>query len=761
MHQPLIRKVVLHGPWNVLATGACLVDLPGVRDSNAARARVAQTYLQNCDAIWVVAPIKRAVDDGTAKELLGEQFKRRLLMDGQYGNVSFICTQTDDCETTEIMRDHEDVARLVPGRWEQMTSARDIIAGLEKELSEYFHQEDNLKVELEEADQSVKDLREEIKDARADSETTITIDAENDEAGDNNVVQVLEKELKEKKQLTSAILSKLDDFRKANKEKVEAMETKSLAVQKRLKAMSALVRNEYSTKCLQEDFRAGLEEMTKPADEMQDGTTENPPPPLPDDFELQVHCVASNDYLKIQKIKPTSDGPPNTFATVQDTHIPSLRLAVHNTTARFRTTFTTTFVNTASDFLDRVKLCAAEDREDSASGHLFQKAFETEMKAVESKIVPIVSTFIRTAEEKVNKTLHPSLNTGAAKGSRAALQTVTSWGSKNRRSRQFRSPEQNGLFWSTYGAVARRSGSYVSGSAGEVDFNQELCDPMEKEFSSDWQQIMDGAIRGYLASAERKVNELFAGLSNDVATAFARAGMESSRLNTMANTAKRTCTTALKTAFMEMRSTASDIQRDLNRSLLPKVTARMEPGYAATVGVPGGSGKFARMKEALQIHAGTVVHSMFSEATQELLKAISGLIKQLASMIQATGPLMYKSLASVYSVCWEDQQNQFQLVDPVVQEKMRACRNKLLPDLARLRQAQDGALVLIGIEREEEEFELCRVDTWEDRNAKKMNAAKENGNFVDLLDSDDSDSDDIYVAPVGHYAKARVKAELG
>jgi hypothetical protein len=91
---PLIRKVVLHGPWACLSTGACLVDLPGVRDANAARAKVAEQYLQHCSQIWVVAPIKRAVDDGTAKELLGEQFKRRLLMDGQYGNVSFICTQT-------------------------------------------------------------------------------------------------------------------------------------------------------------------------------------------------------------------------------------------------------------------------------------------------------------------------------------------------------------------------------------------------------------------------------------------------------------------------------------------------------------------------------------------------------------------------------------------------------------------------------------------------------------------------------------------
>jgi hypothetical protein len=74
--------VALQGPWHVLGTGACLVDLPGVRDANA-RARVAEQYLQNCSQIWIVTPIRRAVDDGTAKDLMGEQFKRRLLMDGQ------------------------------------------------------------------------------------------------------------------------------------------------------------------------------------------------------------------------------------------------------------------------------------------------------------------------------------------------------------------------------------------------------------------------------------------------------------------------------------------------------------------------------------------------------------------------------------------------------------------------------------------------------------------------------------------------------
>ena len=43
------------------------------------------------------------------------------MQDGNYGNLFFICTQTDDIEATETMRDHADVAQEMPGRWEKMT----------------------------------------------------------------------------------------------------------------------------------------------------------------------------------------------------------------------------------------------------------------------------------------------------------------------------------------------------------------------------------------------------------------------------------------------------------------------------------------------------------------------------------------------------------------------------------------------------------------------------------------------------------------
>lgn len=54
-----------------------------------------------CTGLWIVAPITRAVDDKTAKSLLGDSFKRQLKFDGTYSAVTFICSKTDDISITE------------------------------------------------------------------------------------------------------------------------------------------------------------------------------------------------------------------------------------------------------------------------------------------------------------------------------------------------------------------------------------------------------------------------------------------------------------------------------------------------------------------------------------------------------------------------------------------------------------------------------------------------------------------------------------
>lgn len=752
---PLIRKVVLHGPWAVLSTGACLVDLPGVRDANAARARVAQTYLQNCNLIAVVAPIQRAVDDGSAKELMGEQFKRRLLMDGQYGNVIFICTQTDSCEATEILRDHADVAQRLPGRFEKMTSLQEEIYRMAKEVSNLHREENELKDDLDELIQEMKGIRFDIRDLKK----TMASNDDGDDFGDDaETLNTLEKSLRKKKKEAACILNKMNsDSLKSKKDEASKIQRVLEEKQRLLKSMAAAVRNEYSTECLQNDFKAGLEELINSNDDGEYNAV-----PLPNDYELEVHCICSNDYLKIQGIKSATDGKAGTFSSAEDTNIPRLRDSVFQATARFRQTFARNYVESASDMLDRINLCATQDKEDVGSVIKFRRSFDIEINALDGLIQPIASAFIREAENKVNTALQPSLALGAQKGSGTAMSTVASWGSKNRRSRQHRSPHSNGLYWSTYHACVRRNGVYVSASAGAIDMNQELCDPMEKEFSSEWQQIMDGALLSFIREAETALSAAFTKIAQQLVNAFAEAGMDRARLQTMAATASRTCSTAIRIAFEDMRKIATDSQRELNRSLLPKVANRMTTGYTATSGVPAGTGKFDRMKSAMNSSASMVVQTMFTEATQDLLAAIAALIKQISGRISGTSDVISRSLSSVYSVCWDDQKDNLREIDPAMQDKVRLCRDKLIPFLVGFRNNHDQVMASMGIKREEMELEIVAVEGWEVKNQKAMAKAKEEGNYFEILDSDDdSDEEDGKPAAILHPTSVRVKAEPG
>jgi hypothetical protein len=735
---PLIRKVVLQGPWPVLSTGACLVDLPGIRDANAARAKVAEQYLQHTNQIWVVAPIKRAVDDGTAKELLGEQFKRRLLMDGQYGNVSFICTQSDDCEATETIRDHQDVAMKKPGRWEKMNELLDTIATLEKNRNDLLQEEEDLKAELEDADQFVRQAKEELQEANKETELYDS-DSEIEVEIDMNRLMELQSLVKTARTASRAALVSLKDWRENNHAQMEKMEEQSRKQQRRLKAICATVRNEYSKGCLQEDFKTGLKDLYRKDDEDDGGDAPAPATALPEDFEMDVFAISANDYLKIQGIKPKSDGPPNCFASPEETQIPDLRSFVHETTARYCTSFAKTFVNNAGDFLDEVKLLAADASNTPSvrSARKYKGLFESEMSTLEKKIKPIVDEFRSKAQLKVDLSLQPSLNAGASKGNAAAMQTVVSWGSSSRRTKQDRGPEKNGLYWSTYQATVRRDGVYGSASAGAVDFNQELCDPMEKEFSADWQRTMDSTFRTLLAECEKMLLAACAGVNKDIASGFSQVGMDSARLALLTNTASRSCSTALIAAFQSMRTVASDQQRELNRSILPVVQQRMKVGYGAAVSVARGGGVFSRMKGAIEGNSRVSVSSMFDESTAHLLDGIGNLIKQLANMVSSTLQVISTTLERVFRICWEDQADKSTLVDPVMQQKVRECRDRLLPDLNKLCQIQDDARNLVGIEREDLELDVMGVENFEQTLARKLEDAKKSGDAFDLCNSDE------------------------
>ncbi|GKZ65298.1 hypothetical protein AnigIFM50267_008348 [Aspergillus niger] len=101
---PLVRVVRIYTKAPALATGAVLVDLPGIFDSNSARVAVAEDYMRRCSAHWIVAPINRAVDDKVARDLLGKNYKLQMQMDCAFNDMTFICTKTDDLVPTEVIQ---------------------------------------------------------------------------------------------------------------------------------------------------------------------------------------------------------------------------------------------------------------------------------------------------------------------------------------------------------------------------------------------------------------------------------------------------------------------------------------------------------------------------------------------------------------------------------------------------------------------------------------------------------------------------------
>ncbi|KAG0709554.1 hypothetical protein DFH29DRAFT_792939, partial [Suillus ampliporus] len=100
---PLIRQVNVRCNAQALSTGAILVDLPGVADANAARNSIAKDYMKKCNCIWILAPITRAVDDKTARDLLGEAFKIQLMSIYDAHTITFIASKCDDISCSEVI----------------------------------------------------------------------------------------------------------------------------------------------------------------------------------------------------------------------------------------------------------------------------------------------------------------------------------------------------------------------------------------------------------------------------------------------------------------------------------------------------------------------------------------------------------------------------------------------------------------------------------------------------------------------------------
>ena len=396
---PLIRVVRLFVKHEALANGATIVDLPGGHDSNAARAAVAARFMQQCTGLWIVSPIGRAVSDKAAKNLLGDSFKRQLLMDGNYNAVTFICSKMDEIGIQEALSSLPHL-QLEFNRITENTKA------LEK-IKEQIHFDTrrlrDLKADNEHNKQSYQDQYYEwvglqtklgqgktvyapsIKKKRAHGATTdrpikkqrrdsfgdggseysdSMSDSESDELDDSSTpekrsepltmeqIQDKLKELGSQIKLATERSSKWQSAIKLKRRLVnDRVSTRVATNNTRMSMLCINGRNEYSVENIRRDFANGIKELDEQVAVDKDPLEgiQNPRARNYDQIgaALPVFCVSSKAYQKLSGRLPNDPAMGPAFAAAEDTNIPQLQNHCMKLTETRRTAAARHYLNQA------------------------------------------------------------------------------------------------------------------------------------------------------------------------------------------------------------------------------------------------------------------------------------------------------------------------------------------------------------------------------------------------------------------------------
>ncbi|XP_064364054.1 uncharacterized protein LOC112991949 isoform X2 [Dromaius novaehollandiae] len=599
---PIVKCVKIRVPKaDVLKTGAVLVDLPGIRDSNAARDNAAKEYLKNCDAVWVVANINRAVDDKTAKEMLNINLRRQLLMDGQYGRLAFVCTKTDAFNISEIISDLD---------------LKDEIEPIERELEDL----ENQRVQME--------LEKESLYAELQQEP-----GQGPHAGN------------------SASFQKENELRKMILEKEFKINALLREKEAKLRAISLICvqsRNKYSKERIWLDFINGLQEMKRKAalaeceedeyeEEMEDeelntlyasdlgeaGFQHN---------KLQVFTVSSTEYLKLHG-KLLREGQPQVFHNDEDTEIPALKKFAVHAALQHGMVETEKLIRDMTRIISQVVNYLTNQRaEDHSQRAQAQEIIQTCLLQVPELLQEAVDDSVHEIQYCFSVLLLSHLKRGARKAEDVCEEKVRSWGLPH-----------CGYPYATYRAVCARQGVYSSVACGFIDFNEQLTEPIYSTISMTWNEVFSSklseSVRQFSKAVLDKLKQFFKDLKNKL---YEKGGNTYS-VNHIQRQQMEAAQALLCNFILDQIDYINKRQRGISRVLTPEIQASMKPVYTVCNQV-NGPGSFQRMKDLMQDYIHEHKQSMFSTATYKLQQQLELLQQYICASFEWLVQNLNKSL---------------------------------------------------------------------------------------------------------------------
>ncbi|RXW20524.1 hypothetical protein EST38_g5345 [Candolleomyces aberdarensis] len=608
---PLVRQVDICCNARALSTGAIIVDLPGVADSNAARNKIARAYMAEADCYWIVAPIQRAVDDKTARALEKQITRAEVLQKDLDGHLKgftdgrpYESAFTEEHLTDKKRKNYRSGKQETPKRCRLGANAND--NGSETATS--FSDSDYDSGDDSDGDPKASDSTPPESDAMA-------VIPEETEAS-------LQEKLEKNEQFIDSLRKELEAAKSQKGELSEQrwiLEQQRAMVQKEKNAFCSQKRSESACRALKEDFRSGLKMLDDVAAENEDPEGLNPFHPRTDysTIDLPVFPCATRDYLRLKGMlyclalqdrfvmitligQVTGDGEASCFTKVEDTGIPELQQWCHSLTSIARE-------RASKRFLFRL--------------YMFAQQIQTYTQHIGN-----TTAANRTALRKKWETPQPALTVARFDDSREK-------------------PEMNRPLF-----TLRRMGSWQY-SGRTIDLNVDLVQPFTESISNAWSTLFQTDMlnrfeTGAIDAIGRLLNDFEKSVSEelkDLVKLQRQLSLEDAKLN-------------ISSATDAVNLTITKQQRRISRSMAPRIQELMEDTYLKAVKEPSGRGSYRRRQdricEFLEIEENR--NEMFEGGAKVIMDRLDEVAVAVGNALyESVGTVLAQKIEVNLSVLWE------------------------------------------------------------------------------------------------------------
>ncbi|OHW92202.1 tat pathway signal sequence [Colletotrichum incanum] len=572
-HWPLVKVVRIFTKAEVLSNGVTIVDLSGHQDWDAARAAVASKYMKACSGIWIVAPINRAVDNKTAKDLMSNSIKRQLKFDGSYSALTIICSKTDDMTVNSAMESLKGkLGKETMEAWKDANACERRIKGLEKELMALRKSRNTLQG-------SSPSGREERQAKRARTGPPIKpLGAEKFEgpAGESNDAGTDFAESEEKQQ-------ELYELKLTKKELLD--EVLSQCIQRR---------NELS----REAVRRHLAKIFKDLDRYDAATDQSQVDREPRDYEdmarqTPVFCISSHIYRNLRGLSLSDNDPTPGFESEEDTEIPQLQVHAQKLTEELRITKHKEVLSGICQILNSIAIWAQDAAEPAVT--IDTATLTTSLQMFEADLNADVESCMDQLHMAIQTNLYDEMTRLCSIATTQAGAIARKW---------------EKITGGSLRATCRRGGVFRT-----HDFNEQLLEPIKSNISVTWEKFFKFGIPSVFDNFSVTATQRLTSFHENIAKQLGDHEYEELKAAVQLDQQLKLHKDRIVRLAAQSRADIDQAQKDANRAFNPAVVEVMTPGYQQC-GNEKGKGMANRMRAAIQEHVRKNKIEMFRAAVR-------------------------------------------------------------------------------------------------------------------------------------------------